>query len=144
MRHDPEAPGWGFEAMIASRFGRDAKGMGGGALAAVADVDGGLEVGTGGGFSVDLFKAKESAEGLGGGGNARLGCSLSFVFDSGRAGSTGREGSWGGRALAETAMFDLDLIAFMIVLPCCCCSSGTFFAGSGGNFVGSKAGARTS
>jgi hypothetical protein len=137
MRQDPVAPGLGFEAMIASKFGRDAMGIGGGALAAVVDVDDGLEVGIGGGASIALFKAKERAEGLGGGGNPRLGCSLSGVFDSDRAGSAGREGSWGGSALAETAMFDLDLIAFMIVLPCCCCSSGAFFAGRGGNFVGS-------
>lgn len=144
MRQEPVAPGLGFEAMIASRFGRDAMGIGGGAPAAVVEVGDGLDVGTGGGVSVDLFKAKERAEGLGGGGNARLGGSLSGVFDSDRAGSAGREGSWGGSALAETAIFDLDLIAFMIVLPCCCCSSGAFFAGRGGSFVGSYAGARIS
>jgi hypothetical protein len=78
---------------MASKFGRDASGMGGGASATVADVEDGLVAGIGGGVSVDLFIANESAEGLGGGGSARVADSLPVILDPGLAGSGGRDGS---------------------------------------------------
>jgi len=136
MRHTPTAPGFGFEAMMASKFGRDASGIGGGAPASVAEVGDGRVVGTGGGVSVGLFMANESAEGLGGGGNARLVGSFSVVLDAGLVGSVGRDGSWGGGALLAVAPVDVDLIAFKVALLCFG-SSGAFFAGRGGSLVGS-------
>jgi hypothetical protein len=129
--------------MMASKFGRDASGIGGGGPASVGAVGDGRIAGIGGGVSVDLFIANESAEGLGGGGNARLVGSFSVVFVADLAGSVGREGNWGGGALAEVAPVDVDLIAFSIALLCFG-SSGAFFAGRGGSLVGSKAGARIS
>jgi hypothetical protein len=120
--------------MIASKLGRDASGMGGGAPAPVIDVGSGLDAGMGGGVSVDLFIAKDNAD-LGGGGNLRVGTSL-VVFDAGLVGKGGRVGNCGGGALADVITFDFESITVLIVVFCFEFSR-AFLAGRGGNLVGS-------
>jgi hypothetical protein len=109
--------------------------MGGGAPAPVVDVGSGLDVGIGGGISVDLFIANDNAD-LGGGGNVRFGTSL-VVFDAGLVGKAGRVGNWGGSALADVVTVDGDFIRSLIVVVLCFGSSGVFLAGRGGSLVGS-------
>lgn len=67
MRHEPVAPGFGFDAIIASRFGRDDIGMGGGAAGSCAASAAGRLAGRGGGVSVALFNPNSNAERRGGG-----------------------------------------------------------------------------
>ena len=68
----PTDPGFGFEAMIASKFGLDESGIGGGALS-TRSFGLGLADGTGGGFAT-LLKPNSNA-GLGFGGGSLLGFS---------------------------------------------------------------------
>lgn len=138
----------GFDAISADRFGRELVGMGGGAR----DIDGalsaGLNLGMGGGFSVDEFSPKARAEGrsegrggvgraVGGGGTGRAFCagSRSGLLE----GLDGRLG--GGSVLPWFTRLELD---FMILRVALILGSGRFsFEGKGGSFAGSYAGART-
>lgn len=149
LRQEATAPDLGLEAMIASRFGLDAKGIGGGAPGSVFLLSApGRVVGIGGGVSVDLFIPNSSAERTGrvvGGGARilRLGCSSSsgWLFVSLLAGSAGRDGSCGGMCLFVGTASLVDFIAARVARLLG--SSGAFLGGSGGNFEGSNAGART-
>lgn len=71
FKHAGAAPGLGFDAIIASRLGRDARGTGGGVLATGAEsaaTDTGRFDGIGGGEGALLLKPISSADLLGGGG----------------------------------------------------------------------------
>lgn len=73
LRHEFCADGFGFDAMMADRFGRDAVGMGGGTRDNGGVLSDGLVLGMGGGLSVDEFMPNVRAEGRtdGGGGVGR-------------------------------------------------------------------------
>ena len=79
---------------MASRFGRDAIGIGGGAPSPGVAFSEGRVAGIGGGVSVDLFIPKESAEGRGGGKTCDLcGWTSCWTLDSCLMGRGGLEGN---------------------------------------------------
>jgi hypothetical protein len=95
MRQDPGAPGFGFEAMIAFKFGREDSGTGGGAPAAVsgAALNDGRFCGTGGGSVALLLKPSSSTDLRGGGATTLLVLCVAALFVVVRAGRTGRSGA---------------------------------------------------
>lgn len=93
-------PGFGFEAIIASKFGLDESGTGGGALS-TRSLSAGLIDGTGGGFATLLNPNSNTGLKFGGGslrGFSSLSFSAPLTLEAGRAGRLGREGSCGGGA----------------------------------------------
>lgn len=142
MRHSPDAPGLGLDAMIADKFGREASGIGGGTPGAgIGLVVVGRLTGTGGGDSVALLRPNDSAD-LRGGGTACV-CPDSFPCDAVGclAGRLGRDGSLGGSVRSGTTFGDdfVDFKAARVAEG----SSVTFLGGRGGSIDGSYAGART-
>jgi hypothetical protein len=135
--------------MIASRFGRDDNGIGGGASGVgasgtgVAEGMGGRLVGIGGGDSVDLFIPNSSADLTeAGGGNLLIGLGFSAstvdVGFSANVLEAFRLGNGGGSTFFPVTAVPFDRITLLIVdLDF---SSGSFFARRGGNSVGLKGG----
>lgn len=146
--------------MIASKFGLEENGTGGGAVSE-RPLGGGLPEGTGGGFAVLLNPSSNAGLKFGGGsllGFSSWSLSALFTFDPGRDGSCGREGSCGAGDREGTCGGDvrvgscggnarglkasaLDLMIFLMELFCF--GSSAALAGRGGRVVGSYAGART-
>jgi len=67
FRQEFKAAGFGFEAWMAARFGREDNGIGGGAPFETSVFPFGLCDGMGGGISVDLLSPNSNADLLGGG-----------------------------------------------------------------------------
>jgi hypothetical protein len=94
MRQDPGAPGFGFEAMIAFKFGLEDRGTGGGAPAVVsgAELNDGRFCGTGGGSVALLLKPSSSTDLRGGGAITLLVLEVAGLFVVVRVGKGGRSG----------------------------------------------------
>ena len=98
MRQDPAAPGFGFEAIIAFKFGLEDRGTGGGALAIVsgAEPNDGRFCGTGGGSVALLLKPSSRTDLRGGGAITLFVLGVAALFVVVRQGNGGRSGerSW--------------------------------------------------
>lgn len=149
LRQEEVVAGLGLEAMIASKFGLEASGIGGGAPRADTQSEmttGGRAVGTGGGEGGLLLKPMSNADFRGGGAiTLFVSVAVALLLEGrlGKQGLAGRSGvfSWGGKAWLGTSLRGL-LIAFSVALLFLTCS-GAVLEGRGGNADGSKAGART-
>jgi hypothetical protein len=74
MRHTLRSEKENMAYMMASRFGREESGIGGGPLGSPALRPTGRLEGIGGGVSADLFKPNSSADRFGNGGTRRRDC----------------------------------------------------------------------
>jgi len=98
LRQDEAAPSLGFDAMMASRFGLEASGIGGGALDAKEHSEvtaGGRVVGGDGGEGALVWTPMSNADGRGGGAIALFFPGVIALLIAGRLGREGLAGKSG-------------------------------------------------